>query len=180
MKKKIALLMLFIMVFFAMMGCGSNALSYDGNLGYNFDKVKCEKLVFKVYHSNTKDHMWEEIAEFPYTPTKNETPDIRVDGAKDKVTVVLEKNNYVEQDKSGVYNTKDMESYAFDVDGFEGNILSYHIYDVKDITDEQLYRLYPISNDKGVTYEPTIDLAKPYDEDQANLDNVLITLTIER
>ena len=34
-------------------GCGSQSLTYNANLGYDFSKMEYSELVFKVYHSNT-------------------------------------------------------------------------------------------------------------------------------
>lgn len=179
MKKKIVLFGLILTMLFTMAGCGSKKLAYQGSLGLDISKVDCQKIVFKVYHSNTKDHVWEKIAEFPYDKTADSSPDIRVDGAEGKITVVLEKNSYIDEKDSGMYTTEDLDTYEYNVDQFEGFIQSYQTYEIKDITDEQFYRLYPISNDSGSIYT-SVDLSKPYDANGTNLDNLLITLTIER
>ena len=179
MKKKIVLFGLIFAVLFTMMGCGTKKLAYQGSLGLDVSKVDYQKIIFKVYHSNTKDHMWEKIAEFPYDKADNSSPDIRVDASEDKITVVLEKNSYVDEKDSGMYTTEDLDTYEYNVDQFEGFVHSYQTYEIKDTTDEQFYRLYPISNDSGSIYT-SVDLSKPYDADGTNLDNLLITLTIER
>lgn len=79
-------------------GCGSQSLTYNANLGYDFSKMEYSELVFKVYHSNTENHRWEKIAEMPCTPPESHSADIRVEGAQDRVTVILE-DNFCEKDE---------------------------------------------------------------------------------
>lgn len=179
MKRKIILCGLILIMLFTMMGCGSKKLTYQGNLGLDVSKVDCQKIVFKVYHSNTKDHMWKKLAEFPYDKDDDSSPDIRVDGAEGKITIALESNSYIEEKDSGRYTTKDLDSYEYNVDQFDGFINIFQTYEIEDITDEQFYRLYPISNDSGGIYT-SVDLNQPYDSDETNLDNILITVTIKR
>lgn len=158
-------------------GCASKSLTYHANLGYDFSKMEYSELVFKVYHSNTENHRWEKIAEMPYTPPESHSADIRVEGAHDRVTVILE-DNFCEKDEySASYFTNDEMTYEFTVEGFEGNLSSYQIFEIKDSSEEQFYRLYPISNESGSIFT-TLDLDKSYDVDQKNLDNLLVTLTI--
>ena len=158
-------------------GCASESLTYHANLGYDFSKLEYSELVFKVYHSNTENHRWEKIAEMPCTPPESHSADIRVEGAQDRVTVILE-DNFCEKDEySASYFTNDEMTYEFAVEGFEGNLSSYQIFEIKDSSEEQFYRLYPISNESGSIFT-TLDLDKSYDVDQENLDNLLVTLTI--
>ena len=158
-------------------GCASKSLTYHANLGYDFSKMEYSELVFKVYHSNTENHRWEKIAEMPCTPPESHSADIRVESAQDRVTVILE-DNFCEKDEySASYFTNDEMTYELTVEGFEGNLSSYQIYEIKNNDEEQFYRLYPISNESGSIFT-TLDLDKSYDVDQENLDNLLVTLTI--
>ena len=158
-------------------GCASKSLTYHANLGYDFSKMEYSELVFKVYHSNTENHRWEKIAEMPCTPPESHSADIRVEGAQDRVTVILE-DNFCEKDEySASYFTNDEMTYEFAVEGFNGSISSYQIFEIKNNDEEQFYRLYPISNESGSIFT-TLDLDKSYDVDQENLDNLLVTLTI--
>ena len=158
-------------------GCASKSLTYHANLGYDFSKLEYSELVFKVYHSNTENHRWEKIAEMPCTPPESHFADIRVEGAQDRVTVILE-DNFCEKDEySASYFTNDEMIYEFAVEGFEGNLSSYQIFEIKDSSEEQFYRLYPIANESSSIFT-TLDLDKSYDVDQENQDNLLITLTI--
>ena len=158
-------------------GCASKSLTYHANLGYDFSKMEYSELVFKVYHSNTENHRWEKIAEMPCTPPESHFADIRVEGAQGQVTVILE-DNFCEKDEySASYFTNDEMTYEFAVEGFEGNLSSYQIFEIKDSSEEQFYRLYPISNESSSIFT-TLDLDKSYDVDQENQDNLLITLTI--
>ena len=158
-------------------GCASKSLTYRANLGYDFSKLEYSELVFKVYHSNTENHRWEKIAEMPCTPPESHSADVRVEGAQGRVTVILE-DNFCEKDEySASYFTNDEMTYEFAVEGFEGNLSSYQIFEIKDSSEEQFYRLYPISNESSSIFT-TLDLDKSYDVDQENQDNLLITLTI--
>ena len=158
-------------------GCGSQSLTYNANLGYDFSKMEYSELVFKVYHSNTENHRWEKIAEMPCTPPESHSADIRVEGAQDRVTVILE-DNFCEKDEySASYFTNDEMTYEFAVEGFEGNLSSYQIFEINDSNEEQFYRLYPIANGDGTIFT-ALNLNEPYDVDHANLDNLLVTLTI--
>lgn len=158
-------------------GCGSKPLTYHENLGYDFSKVDYSELVFKVYHSDTENHMWEKIAEMPSTLLEDHFADIRVEGAPGQVTVILEDNSCEKDEYSESYFTNDEMTYEFPVEGFDGNISSYQIFEIKNSSEEQFYRLYPISNGDGAIFT-ALDLNQPYDTEHVNLDNLLITLTI--
>ena len=73
--------------------------------------------------------------------------------------------------------TNDEMTYEFAVEGFEGNLSSYQIFEIKDSSEEQFYRLYPIANGDGTIFT-ALNLNEPYDVDHVNLDNLLVTLTI--
>ena len=174
---KKSMICILLVVMLSLTGCASQSLTYNANLGYDFSKMEYSELVFKVYHSNTENHRWEKIAEMPCTPPESHSADIRVEGAQDRVTVILE-DNFCEKDEySASYFTNDEMTYEFAVEGFEGNLSSYQIFEIKDSSEEQFYRLYPISNESGSIFT-TLDLDKSYDVDHVNLDNLLVTLTI--
>ena len=174
---KKSMICILLVVMLSLTGCASKSLTYNANLGYDFSRMEYSELVFKVYHSNTENHRWEKIAEMPCTPPESHSADIRVEGAQDRVTVILE-DNFCEKDEySASYFTNDEMTYEFAVEGFEGNLSSYQIFEIKDSSEEQFYRLYPISNESGSIFT-TLDLDKSYDVDQKNLDNLLVTLTI--
>ena len=174
---KKSMICILLVVMLSLTGCASKSLTYHANLGYDFSKLEYSELVFKVYHSNTENHRWEKIAEMPCTPPESHSADIRVEGAQDRVTVILE-DNFCEKDEySASYFTNDEMIYEFAVEGFEGNLSSYQIFEIKDSSEEQFYRLYPIANGDGAIFT-VLNLNESYDVDQKNLDNLLITLTI--
>ena len=174
---KKSMICILLVVMLSLTGCASKSLTYNANLGYDFSKMEYSELVFKVYHSNTENHRWEKIAEMPCTPPESHSTDIRVEGAQDRVTVILE-DNFCEKDEySASYFTNDEMTYEFAVEGFEGNLSSYRIFEIKDSSEEQIYRLYPIANGDGAIFT-ALNLNEPYDVDQENLDNLLVTLTI--
>ena len=174
---KKSMICILLVVMLSLTGCASKSLTYHANLGYDFSKLEYSELVFKVYHSNTENHRWEKIAEMPCTPPESHYTDIRVEGAQDRVTVILE-DNFCEKDEySASYFTNDEMTYEFAVEGFEGNLSSYQIFEIKDSSEEQFYRLYPIANGDGAIFT-ALNLNEPYDVDQENRDNLLVTLTI--
>ena len=174
---KKSMICILLVVMLSLTGCASKKLTYHANLGYDFSKMEYSELVFKVYHSNTENHRWEKIAEMPCIPPESHSADIRVEGAQDRVTVILE-DNFCEKDEySASYFTNDEMTYEFAVEGFEGNLSLYQIFEIKDSSEEQFYRLYPIANGDGAIFT-ALNLNEPYDVDQENLDNLLVTLTI--
>ena len=60
---KKSMICILLVVMLSLTGCGSQSLTYNANLGYDFSKMEYSELVFKVYHSNTENHRWEKIAE---------------------------------------------------------------------------------------------------------------------
>ena len=174
---KKSMICILLVVMLSLTGCASKSLTYNANLGYDFSKMEYSELVFKVYHSNTENHRWEKIAEMPCTPPESHSADIRVEGAQGRVTVILE-DNFCEKDEySASYFTNDEMTYEFAVEGFEGNLSLYQIFEIKDSSEEQFYRLYPIANGDGTIFT-ALNLNEPYDVDHVNLDNLLVTLTI--
>ena len=102
----------------------------------------------------------------------------KVDG--DKITkddLDKEMKAVLEQYKS--YYGDDLDTYEFNIDGFNGWIGSFKTFEVKDIDGEQFYRLYPISNDGGGAIFNDLKMDGSYDEDEENLDNILITIKIK-
>lgn len=179
MKKKVSLVCMVGLLLLSLAGCGSRAFTYQVNLGYDFQGIHYQELIFKVYHSNTENHMWKLLAELPCTPTKGHFADIRVDGTQNQIAIVLQ-DNYFEEDKdTKSYFTNEEATYKFDMEGFDGTIWSYKSFEIRNVAEEQFYRLYPIRNEYG-SFFPDLDLAKPYDVDNANMDNLLITITIVR
>ena len=167
---KKSMICILLVVMLSLTGCASKSLTYNANLGYDFSRMEYSELVFKVYHSNTENHR-------PCTPPESHSADIRVEGAQDRVTVILE-DNFCEKDEySASYFTNDEMTYEFAVEGFEGNLSSYQIFEIKDSSEEQFYRLYPIANGDGTIFT-ALNLNEPYDVDHVNLDNLLVTLTI--
>ena len=52
------------------------------------------------------------------------------------------------------------------------------IFPVENTDGERFYRLYPITNGNG-RYFMDLALDQPYDAQEDNLDNILITVTLE-
>ncbi len=161
-------------------GCSANELEYDVNLGYDFNSVKSGDIVFNVYHSDTEDHLWELIASFPCRPVPGHYNDVRLECEGDRITAGLTDNTYTSSDDgtSAAYDSTVISSYDFRVDGFKGSLSGYGFYSLKNKSGEQPVRLYPVSNNEDVSLVREVDLDKPYDTEEVNLDNILITVVI--
>lgn len=179
MKKVIAVVLLLILVF-SLNGCAGKSLTYYGNLGYDLSETDHESIVFNVYHSNTADHTWELLKTLKCSPQHGHFADVRLEGAGNRIIVTSE-DNYVEKTETQeCYFTDDIDTYSFTVDGFLGYISGFETFDIKDIDEEQICRLYPISNDDtGVLFFEGLKIDGPYDEAGENLDNILITVRFE-
>lgn len=172
-------LILSSILFFSVTGCSDKTLTYIGNLGYDLSKVDYESVEFNVYHSNTKNHMWQHLKTLSYSPEKNRFVDVRVESLKNCIMITYEENYVEEKDSTEFYFTNDIDTYKFMVDGFDGQIGSFKTFEIKDIDEEQFYRLYPISNNDGETIFQDLKMDEPYDVDEENLDNILITIKIQ-
>ena len=135
MKKGIAIVLTFALIF-TFSGCSDN-----------------ESVEFNVYHSNTENHKWEHLKTFSCSPEKKHFVDVRVEGTKNHITITSEENRVEKTENTESYYTEDIDTYDFMVDGFDGQIHSFQTFEVKDIHEEQFYRLYPISNDYGIIFQ---------------------------
>lgn len=177
--KRIELLILSFILLFSVTGCLDKTLTYIGNLGYDLSKVDYESVEFNVYHSNTENHMWQHLKTLSYSPEKNRFVDVRVESLKNCIVITYEENYVEEKDSAECYFTNDIDSYEFMVDGFEGQIGSFRTFEIEDTDEEQFYRLYPISNKDGEVVFEDLKMDEPYDVDEENLDNILITIKIQ-
>ena len=180
MKKILLTMTVVIIAIFMCAGCMSKKLEYDPNLGYDLNNVKNKDVTFNVYHSNTKDHTWELVTSFQCDPKPGHYNDVKIEGKKNKVIAVLSDNTYTESEdgKSASYDGEDIASYEYEIDGFKGFIPSCQYFDVGNKEGEQFVRLYTISNDSG-TFFGEISLDKPYDTEDDNIDNILITIVMK-
>lgn len=176
--RKIVVMALTFVLLFSLAGCSGKTLTYNGNLGYDLSKVDYESVVFNIYHSNTENHTWEHLTTFSCSPEKNHFVDVRVEGAKNHITITSEDNHMEKTENTESYYTEDIDTYEFTVAGFDGWIGFIETFEVRDTDEEQFYRLYPISNDDGGTIFQDLKMDKPYDESEENLDNILITIKI--
>lgn len=170
---------LILTLLFSLSGCSSRQLDYHGNLGYDLSNIDYEHVIFKIYHSNTKHHTWEELTKFSCSPEKGHYADIRMEGNENCITVIVEDNYVEEENETEIFYTDDIDSYEFTIDGFQGTLNGFQIFGIKNTDEEQRYCLYPVSNDSGTSYSTDLSLDTPYDEEEVNLDNILITMTIK-
>lgn len=178
MKKLIGLFVLFVLII-SLNGCSGKTLTYFGNLGYNFNEVDHENIVFNIYHSNTDDHTWELLETFTCFPLKDNFNDIKLEGFENRIVMSSQNNSVLKTEYNETYNGYDLDTYEFAIDGFSGLIGSFKSFEIKDSDEEQLYRLYPINNGSGLFFTG-LDIDKPYDEEGINLDNILITIKIKK
>lgn len=182
MKKLITSMIIIVSTFMLTTGCASNALDYNMNLGYDLNNVKHKDITFNVYHSNTEDSSWEQIASFPCTPQIGHYNDVKLECKPGRITAVLKDNTYTESEdgNSATYDGTIEAAYEFEIDGFNGSLPGWEDFEIKDIEGEQLVRLYPIANNGELSYLSEISLDKPYyEEDSDNIDNILVTIVMK-
>ena len=71
---------------------------------------------------------------------------------------------------------QNIRCYEFAINGFQGTLNGFQTFEIEDTDEEQYYRLYPVTNDSGISYSRDLSLNTPYDEEEVNLDNILITI----
>lgn len=177
--RKIAAMTIALVLMFSFVGCSDKTLQYNNNLGIDLSRVDYESVEFNIYHSNTKDHKWELLKNFSCSPTEEHFADIRVEGKKNCVVITFEDNRVEKTENTESYYSNDLDTYEFNIDGFNGWIGLIKTFNVKNIDGEQFYRLYPISNDDGGIIFNEVKMDSPYDKDEENLDNILITIKIK-
>lgn len=177
--RKIAVMALILVLMFSSAGCSDKTIPYNINLGVDLSRVDYESIAFHVYHSNTKDNKWELLKTFSCSPREVSFADVRVEGKKDRVMITFEDNCVEKTENTESYYSDDLDTYEFIIDGFNGWIGSMKTFEVKDTNGEQFYRLYPISNEDGGIIFNDLKMDSPYDEDEENLDNILITVKIK-
>lgn len=179
MKKKtiFSLSIVLPVLLFSFSGCKDKAVVYDENLGIDLGKV--ENIDFRIYHSNSTDHTWELLTTLSCPSEGDYFADVRLEGTENGITVISEKNHVDKTKDSEVYYSEDLEFYEHTVEGFHGQISDFQTFNIKDTSEEQFFRLYAISNNPGVYY-PKISLEQPYDEEEENLDNILITVVLQQ
>lgn len=180
MKKRLFAVLIMILTIGMFAGCSMNKIEYDMNLGYDLNQMKYKDITFNVYHSNTEDHKWELIASFPCDPKSGHYNDVKLQCSDDFITAVLKNNTKTESEdgKTVSYDGIIEASYEFEIEGFEGFLPGWESFDIENKEGEQFVRIYPISNDGGTLFN-NINLEEPYDSNNENIDNILITIVMQ-
>lgn len=178
MKKVASIVILIMMTLVMLTGCSTGKMKYDVNLGYDLNQVKYSDITFNVYHSNTDDHTWKQIASFSCNPMSGHSYDVKLQCNEGVISVELRNNSKTESGNTVSYNGEAEASYVFEVEGFEGFLPGWKSFDIENKEGEQFVRLYPISNDGG-TFFNDINLEAVYDSDNVNIDNILITIVMK-
>lgn len=187
MKSRIRILMITITCF-AIILCAScstkNVLEYDMNLGYDFSSAAKKNVVFNIYHSNTENHHWEKITSFTCQPEQGHYNDVKLICGKNKISIELWDNTRedLEDGNAVIYDVTALEKKEFNVDGYKGSQNGVFVFAVENKEGEQPVRLYPISNSEITSFvgdlENHFDIDEPYDTEEVNMDNILITVTM--
>ena len=177
--RKITAMVIALVLTFSFVGCSQEKIQYNDNLGLDLSGVDYESVEFNIYHSNTIDHKWELLKNFSCSPKGKHFADIRVEGKKNCVVITSEDNRVEKTENTKSYYSDDLDTYEFNIDGFNGWIGLIKTFNVKNIDEEQFYRLYPISNNGGGVIFNDIKMDSPYDKGEKNLDNILITIKIK-
>lgn len=177
--KKIIAIVLTLMLVFSLNGCSAKTIPYY-NVGYDLSETDYESMVFNVYHSNTENHTWKLLKTFSCSPEKEHFADIRLEGAENSIIITSEDNRVEKTETTEAYYTDDIDTYKFTIDGFSGQITAFETFAIKNTDKEQFFRIYPISNNTSGTIFQDLGLDKPYDEEEINLDNILITIRFNK
>ena len=181
-KKLITSMIIIVFIIMLTTGCASSELDYNANLGFDLNKVRHKDITFNVYHSNTEDNSWEQIASFPCTPQPGHYNDVKLECKPGQITAVLKDSTYTESEDGNFasYDGTIEAAYEFKIDGFKGSLPGWEDFEIKDIDGEQLVRLYPITNNGELSFLAEISLDKPYnEEDSDNIDNILVTIVMK-
>lgn len=178
MKKLIGIALIFVLIL-SHNGCSGKTLTSYGNLGYNFNEVDHENIVFNLYHSNTDAHTWALLKTFTCFPIEDHFNDIKLEGSENGISITSQNKSVIKTEYRETHYTEDLDTYTFTIDGFSGWIGSFKSFEIKDTDEEQFYRLYPINNEIGIFFTG-LEIDTPYDEEEINLDNILITIKINR
>lgn len=176
MKKRIVFVLALVWML-CLVGCGTKPLAYYSN-GYDFSESDCEQVTYRVYHSNTDTHNWELLTTFTCTPEVGHYFDVSLEGSENLLKLNLLVRQVEKTENAESIQTEVIGTFEFAVNGFDGAIPGYQTFPVENTDGEQFYRLYPITNGNG-RYFMDLALDQPYDTQTDNLDNILITVTLE-
>lgn len=176
MKKRLSILCLMLAILLT--GCSSGVLEYHVNLGYDVNDIDCQTIVFHMYQANQENHHWQQLTTIEYQPQKNNYFDVDCAVQNHVIVFCARENNMIKEKDSVRYDSRDIGSYEHELSS--ANQLSYGMktFEIKDVSEEQLFRLYAF-NDEAITFYEAISLDKPYDEENNNIDNILITVTFK-
>lgn len=160
-------------------GCSSGALEYRVDLGFDTNDIDCHTIVFHIYQANQENHHWQKLTTIEYKPQKNEHFDVDDDIQDNEVIFYVREKDMIEKKDAIVYDSKDIGSYRHQLSGAKQLSAGYKMFEIKDIAGEQLFRVYAFA-EQGTTYYEQISLDKPYDEENLNTDNILVTITFKK
>ena len=154
-------------------------IPFDPNApGYDLHEYSSVQI--RMYHSGTENHIWELLEEFTYVPEEGWYFDIAQKGAEDELNVILQASKAEINDRiTVVTDRKEIGKYALEVSGYDGITLPYQRYELLRNEEEQKLMLIAAGKD-GCTFFTDVDLKAPYDALETNLDNVLITVTLQK
>lgn len=172
--KKIITVFALIMVFaLCFCGCSQKSIDYHANLGYDVSETDYNSVEFNVYHIDSVNKTWELLKTFSGTPENY--ADIGLLACENGVSIIFE-DNYSDVNKTSAdFYSTELDRYDLKIGGFDGNIVSFKTFEIKNSDEEQFFRLYPIVNDSQYsTFLENLDLNGSYDS--GNVDDILITV----
>lgn len=186
--KKIKLISLSLLLILLLASCGKKTITKTPNLGYDLSKIKYSEIVFNIYHSKTDDHKWQLLKSFNYNKQHNKEfyVDIIAESEKDNIVLKLINGIYkanIDKDNkviSGTYSSEIIDKYSYQLADFKGKIVGYQYFEIVNNDTEQNYLLLPLSNNEKAYYFATPNLSEAYDLENANLDNILVTIQFKK
>lgn len=159
----------------------NKTIPYNNELGFKCSNLNSNNIEVSVYHSNTSDHHFEKLDSFKL--------DLNTLDQNHYFNIITRNNNQIFYiDVITDYSSKDanqetidgttLHTFEFPIEEIGESTLSYHREAITNASNEQIYMICPISKDSKVAYFPKVSLEEPYDVENKNLDNFLITLKL--
>lgn len=176
--KKLFLIVCFMFAFL-LAGCSSGVLEYRIDLGYDNNDIDSQMIVFHIYQANMENHHWHKLTTIEYKPQTNKHFDVDYDIQDNEVIFYVREKEMTEKKDTIVYDANDVGSYRLPLAGVQQLSAGYKTFEIKDNAQEQFLRLYAFS-EQGTTYYQQLSLDQPYDEENLNTDNILVTITLKK
>lgn len=152
-------------------------INYRMDLGYDFSSLSQEMMVIRLYHSATENHHWQEIDRLEIRkPQDNHSLMLSATIEEGKIIFTLTENWITEEQTSAAIDGNVLATLQAAITDSVDKIVSFQRFPLKHRSSEQIAMLVPIGTGQKATYFPKIALHEPYDIDEKNIDNFVISI----